>query len=225
MSSTLLIVVFFIQLALYLINSIGAKTINELLWLVYIRLPFGTSQNIREQWRLRRDVVRLKREMAAISAQDDFARWAKIRRQHDKTLAEYDKTGMNWPCEHYVIVADLRAAAAVSSMRSSFNMKASAVRWTSTTGLRFGLQFWHAKTPVFTYPRGWVPWYVEWAMAFPRCPSGGVSINVWSAACATVISLVGDSVIYAVQSTSKTSSKQKGEPMKMAAGGSGEKKQ
>jgi tail-anchored protein insertion receptor len=125
-----------------------------------------------------------------------------------------------------MIVADLRAAAAVSSTRSSFNTKASAVRWTSTTGLRFGLQFWHAKTPIFTYPRGWVPWYVEWAMAFPRCPSGGVSINVWSAACATVISLVGDSVIYAVQSTSKTSSKQKGESMKMTTGGAaGEKKQ
>ena len=93
MSSTLLIVVFVIQLTLYLINSIGAKTINELLWQVYIRLPLGTSQNIQEQGRLRRDVVRLKREMAAISAQDDFARWAKIRRQHDKALAEYDKTG------------------------------------------------------------------------------------------------------------------------------------
>jgi hypothetical protein len=96
MSSTLLIVVFFIQLTLYLINSLGAKTINELLWQLYIRLPFGTSQNIREQGRLRRDVVRLKREMAAISAQDDFARWAKIRRHHDKALAEYDKTGMKY---------------------------------------------------------------------------------------------------------------------------------
>lgn len=207
MSSTLLLVVFFIQLTLYLINSIGAKTVNEILWQIYIRLPFGTSQNIQEQGRLRRDVVRLKREMAAISAQDDFARWAKLRRQHDKALAEYDQK-----------------AAAVSSTRSGFDTKATVIRWTSTTGLRFGLQFWHAKTPIFTYPRGWVPWYVEWAMAFPRCPSGGVSINVWSAACATVISLVGDSVIYAVQSTSKTSSKQKGEPVKMAAK-SGEKKQ
>ena len=93
-SSTLLISVFFIQLALYLINSIGAKTINEILWQLYIRLPFGTSKDIKEQARLRRDVVRLKREMAAVSAQDEFSRWAKIRRQHDKALAEYDKTGM-----------------------------------------------------------------------------------------------------------------------------------
>jgi hypothetical protein len=50
------------------------------------------------QIRLRSDVVRLKREMAAISAQDDFARWAKLRRQHDKALEEHDKKGvLIWP--------------------------------------------------------------------------------------------------------------------------------
>lgn len=37
--------------------------------------------------------MRLKREMNAVSAQDDFARWAKLRRQHDKALAEYEKSG------------------------------------------------------------------------------------------------------------------------------------
>lgn len=31
--------------------------------------------------------------MNAISAQDDFARWAKIRRQHDKALEEHDRKG------------------------------------------------------------------------------------------------------------------------------------
>lgn len=34
----------------------------------------------------------MKREMNAVSAQDDFARWAKLRRQHDKAVAEYDKS-------------------------------------------------------------------------------------------------------------------------------------
>lgn len=48
---------------------------------------------MQEQTRLRKEVVRLKREMNAISAQDDFARWAKIRRQHDKALEEHDKKG------------------------------------------------------------------------------------------------------------------------------------
>ena len=60
---------------------------------MYVRLPLVASQDLKAQIRLRNDVVRLKREMAAISAQDDFARWAKLRRQHDKALEEHDKKG------------------------------------------------------------------------------------------------------------------------------------
>jgi tail-anchored protein insertion receptor len=90
-------------------------------------------------------------------------------------------------------------AAAVNSSRASFDTKATAIRWTCTTGLRFALQFWHAKTPVFTYPRGWFPWYIEWLLGFPRCPYGGVSVNVWSAACGTVIALMSHLIIYLVQ--------------------------
>ena len=87
----------------------------------------------------------------------------------------------------------------VSSSRTSFDTKAGIARWICTSGLRFALQFWHAKTPVFTYPRGWFPWYVEWILGFPRCPYGGVSINVWSTACGTVITLVSDLIVYVVQ--------------------------
>ncbi|KAK5274365.1 GET complex subunit get1 [Exophiala xenobiotica] len=179
---SLLVVVFLIQLACHLILTIGSKPINDLLWQIYCRLPLGSSRDIQEQIRLRQKVVRLKREMNAISAQDEFSRWAKVRRQHDKALADHDQK-----------------AAAVSSSRASFDTKATAIRWLCTSGLRFGLQFWHAKTPVFTYPRGWFPWYIEWLLGFPRCPYGGVSINVWSLACGTVIALVWDVTIYAIQ--------------------------
>jgi len=61
------------------------------------------------------------------------------------------------------------------------------------------LQFWHAKTPVFTYPRGWLPWPVEWILGFPRCPYGAVSINVWSMTCGTVIALIGNELLGIVQ--------------------------
>lgn len=40
--------------------------------------------------KLKRDVVQLKREMNATSSQDEFAKWAKLRRRHDKTLEEYE---------------------------------------------------------------------------------------------------------------------------------------
>jgi hypothetical protein len=49
------------------------------------------SQDTQKQLALRREVLRLKRELAGVSAQDDFARWAKLRRQHDKAVADYDK--------------------------------------------------------------------------------------------------------------------------------------
>jgi len=39
----------------------------------------------------------LKKELASISAQDEFSRWAKVRRQHDKAVAEYEKKCMLLP--------------------------------------------------------------------------------------------------------------------------------
>ena len=65
-----------------------------------------------------------------------------------------------------------------------------------------------------------MPWYVEWTLAFPRAPSGSVSINVWSAACAAVLAVVGDSVGYLIVIVQgQKGAKGKGEPMKVAADG------
>lgn len=47
---------------------------------------------------------------------------------------------------------------------------------------------------MFWIPRGWVPSYVEWALAFPRAPRGSVSIQIWGIACATVVQLIGAAV-------------------------------
>jgi len=33
--------------------------------------------------------------MNAVSAQDEFARWAKLRRTHDKAVADYEKSSMS----------------------------------------------------------------------------------------------------------------------------------
>ena len=116
---SLLVTVFIIQLACHLVLTIGSKPINDLvclfafplplclyraslyrpltkrsqLWQLYSRLPFATTTDLSEQIRLRREVVRLKREMNAVSAQDEFSRWAKLRRQHDKALEEHDRKG------------------------------------------------------------------------------------------------------------------------------------
>jgi hypothetical protein len=63
-----------------------------------------------------------------------------------------------------------------------------------------------------------VPWYVEWTLAFPRAPSGSVSINVWSAACAAVLTVVGDFLAYLFLVVRGQGVKQK-QPLKAAADG------
>lgn len=56
------------------------------------------------------------------------------------------------------------------------------------------LQFWFAKSPMFYMPAGWLPYYVEWILSFPRAPLGSVSINIWGIACASMIALVADAI-------------------------------
>ncbi|KAI4807132.1 hypothetical protein E4T44_11177 [Aureobasidium sp. EXF-8845] len=89
---SLLLGVFVLNLAIHLINTLGAATINELLWVLYNKLPTPTARDAQNSARLKKEVVRLKREMTAVSAQDEFARWAKLRRTHDKAVADYEKS-------------------------------------------------------------------------------------------------------------------------------------
>ena len=60
------------------------------LWLLYIKLPHRTSQTAMEQVRLKAQVVQLKRAINTTSAQDEFAKWAKLTRRHDKALEDYE---------------------------------------------------------------------------------------------------------------------------------------
>jgi len=57
------------------------------------------------------------------------------------------------------------------------------------------LQFWFAKQPMFWIPKGWVPYYAEWLLSFPRAPLGSISIQVWSLACMAIITLVSDAIV------------------------------
>lgn len=51
---------------------------------------------------------------------------------------------------------------------------------------------------MFYLPKGWVPYYAEWLLSFPRAPLGSVSIQAWALACGAVILLVSDAVVAVV---------------------------
>ena len=149
---------------------------------------------------MRREIVRLQRELNAVSAQDDFARWAKLRRQHDKAVADHDKLSA-FQCPVQIcrlLIAFLCADNSLSSTRSTFDSRLTLARQIGISGLRLFLQSWYMKSPLFWIPKGWLPIYVEWLLAFPKAPTGSVSIQVWSAACGSVITMMGEAIGAAV---------------------------
>ncbi|KAI9728751.1 MAG: GET complex subunit get1 [Chrysothrix sp. TS-e1954] len=174
---SLLAGVFLLQLAIHLINNVGVAAINELAWMLYNKLPTHTAANTSKAKELRQRLVRLKKQVAGVSAQDDFAAWAKLRRQHDKVAAEQEK-----------------ASGSMQSSKTQFETTIGVARWLGTTGLRFFLQFWCTKKPMFWLPAGLAPVYVEWIASFPRAPSGSVSIQVWFITCAALINMASDMV-------------------------------
>ncbi|RHZ48544.1 guided entry of tail-anchored proteins factor 1 [Aspergillus thermomutatus] len=174
---SLILTIFFVHVAIYLVNTVGATTIDTLLWILYLKLPTSTSKNAREQSRLKREVVQLKRDMNNTSSQDEFAKWAKLRRKHDKIMDEYETMNKK-----------------LTAQKTSFDWSVKIARWLSTNGLKMFLQFYYSKTPVFALPAGWFPSYVEWVLSFPRAPRGSVSVQVWNSVCATAIAVMAEIV-------------------------------
>jgi hypothetical protein len=87
---------------------------------------------------------------------------------------------------------------------------------------------------MFWMPAGWLPYYVEWILSFPRAPLGSVSINVWGIACASIIALAAEGlaavwVLVTHRPTPAAAGKQREKEEAMAfkapTAGSGEKKE
>ncbi|KKK13628.1 hypothetical protein P175DRAFT_0504376 [Aspergillus ochraceoroseus IBT 24754] len=167
--------VFFIHVAIFLVNTIGAATIDNLLWVLFLKIPTSMSQTARDQNKMKREAVQLKREMNNTSSQDEFAKWAKLRRRHDKAMSDYETLHKK-----------------LSSQKTSFDWIVKIARWLSTNGLKIFVQFRYSKTPVFPLPGGWFPYYIEWILSFPRAPQGSVSVQVWNSVCATAVTVIAE---------------------------------
>ncbi|KAI9376514.1 protein get1 [Aspergillus egyptiacus] len=164
-----------LHVAIFVINTIGATTIDNLLWILYLKLPTSLYDDAREQAKLKREVIQLKRDMNNTSSQDEFAKWAKLRRKHDKAMADYEELNKR-----------------LTSQKTSFDRYVKVARWLSTNGLKIFIQFRYSKTPVFALPAGWFPYPVEWILSFPRAPAGSVSVQVWNSVCATAVTVIAE---------------------------------
>ncbi|KAF7554402.1 hypothetical protein G7046_g6825 [Stylonectria norvegica] len=172
---SLLVTIFVLEVVVHLINAVGAKAINDLLWTLVNFLPIATSKTAAEQRRLQAEYLKARKELNATSSQDEFARWAKLRRQHDKLLEQLEKTKKS-----------------MEAARAKFDTTLTGARMVLTRAPQYVLPFWYAKEPMFWLPHGWFPYYAEWILSFPRGPIGSVSIASWQLACTGVIALFSE---------------------------------
>jgi len=201
---SLLVIVFVIELVVQLVNTVGATTINNLIWSLYLSLPTPLSKQFADQRQKQKEYLAVRHDLNATSSQDEFARWAKLRRQHDKLLEELEKK-----------------KSGLDASRTTFDRYFTAVRFISTRGVQWLLPMWYGKVPIFWLPYGWFPYYVEWFASFPRAPLGSVSIVMWQAACTSMLTLIISTMvgIMGLVAASKESSRQKQkQPVPAAAG-------
>ncbi|AEO61920.1 hypothetical protein MYCTH_2312690 [Thermothelomyces thermophilus ATCC 42464] len=195
---SLLVVIFVIELVVRLVNTIGAATINNLIWRVYLSLPTALAGQFAEHRRKQKEYLAVRHDLNATSSQDEFAKWARLRRQHDKLLEELEKR-----------------KSALDASRTRFDRYLTAVRLISTRGVQWLLPMWYGKVPMFWLPYGWFPYYVEWFASFPRAPLGSVSIVMWQAACTSMLTLIVDAAvgIIGLIAASRQSQRHKQKPM------------
>ncbi|PTB63042.1 hypothetical protein BBK36DRAFT_146104 [Trichoderma citrinoviride] len=172
---SLMLIVFLVEATVSFINAVGAAKINDVLWTLINFLPVPTSKAAAEQRKLQAEYLAVRREMNATSSQDEFAKWAKLRRKHDKLLEQLETTKKS-----------------LESARSRFDNTLTGLRLLITRAPQYIIPFWYATEPMFWLPYGWFPYYAEWIISFPRAPLGSVSIASWQLACTGIVTLLSD---------------------------------
>lgn len=185
---SLLITIFLLVFITQLVSWIGQTVLLELAYALYLRLT--RSAAFARQQALKSEILATKSELLKTSAQDQFAKWAKLRRSVDKGLADLEKLNSQ-----------------IASSKSSFSLKFNSAIWILTTGVQFVVGWWYRRQPVFYLPEGWFG-PLAWWLAFPFAPAGSVSVGVWQMACKRVV-VLGERVVKDLTASSVASHQEK----------------
>ncbi|EEB06139.1 GET complex subunit Get1 [Schizosaccharomyces japonicus yFS275] len=136
---------------------------------VYAR--FSGSPEFKSYNDLRLQLLSTKRDLNNVSAQDEFAKWARLNRKFDQLNVKWEKQSK-----------------IVSQKSEGVKKLISLTFWIVTRGYRFIVQFKNSGNPVFAVPEGMLPTWALWFLALPKAKTGYVSVAVWNFASQKVIS-------------------------------------
>ncbi|BGO94250.1 hypothetical protein NBRC10512_006884 [Rhodotorula toruloides] len=154
----------------------------------YIYAPFAPAA--KQQRAQKAEILKLRADLAATSSQDEFSKWARIRRKLDKA------------------VQDLESSNADSSAhRQQFNKTFKSALWVLTTVLPFIVSSYHRRTPVFWLPKNWFG-PLGWWLSFPSAPAGAVAVSVWTMACRRTLTSTKSAIFAFIPSPAERTAQQ-----------------
>jgi hypothetical protein len=169
---TLLLLVFVIQIVKQIISAVGKQSIESISWILYCKVApkFGHTKlaSMSEKSTQLRTVVAERR---AVSAQDQYAKWTKLNRQHDKLVAEIEQLQKE-----------------VDLDKAKVNTFTGYLIATLTSIPIWFFRVWYRSVVLFYFPPAILPRAVEWSIALPFTVTGGVSLTVWMMATGAVAS-------------------------------------
>lgn len=198
--------------AVHIVNLIGRPNIEAALLPFYLRLFY--SQQAAQQRALKKDLYNTRQQLNLTSSQDEFAKWAKLRRSVDKIVAQLERVNSQ-----------------LAGASSSLSLLVRAILFLSTTLFPFALTFYFGKTPMFFLPpsgstasvthaaRGLpvrrapggfeLPYDTNhawgmvnetylgplgWLLSMTAAPRGSVSAGMWSTVCTRVLLLLTNQI-------------------------------
>ncbi|BGP13395.1 hypothetical protein JCM10213_008554 [Rhodosporidiobolus nylandii] len=170
------------------LTAIGSDTLGSAVY-----APFAPTS--RAQKDKKAEILKLRAELAATSSQDEFSKWARLRRRLDKAVAELEASN-----------------ASTSTARSAFLTKFKTFLWILTTVVPFVMSSYHRKSAVFYLPEGWFG-PLGWWLGLPSAPAGALAVSLWTMSIKRTISAVKTATKELVPSPAERTAQQMAQEM------------
>jgi hypothetical protein len=143
-----------------IVNAIGKGTIAEFSWELYTR--FSLSTKIKEIRVLKRKAIDLNTQRSNTSSKDEFAKWAKLDREHLKTKSQIETLNRE-----------------LASQRLAVQSIIKGLLYFITFVPKLYIRIRYRKVAVFWLPKTGLPYYLLWILSFSSAPMGSVSVSSW----------------------------------------------
>ncbi|GBC02061.1 hypothetical protein RclHR1_04430011 [Rhizophagus clarus] len=141
----------------------GYSQIANLAYGVYLNA--FERERIQKQRKIKRDILSIKHDLSRTSSQDQFAKWAKLRRKLDSKMSELEKI-----------------TTSLVYLKTTFEIKFTTFLWVVANGVQIFMVIWYRSSPVFYLPQDWFS-PITWIFSMPFAPSGSVSVPFWFFVC------------------------------------------